>query len=156
MSKVEHQNGDSPKTSTSGMFFHGYSGRPVDQYESPFGDDDPRQHIGDTVVMTTRAELAAVVTDHIADGTRQTLKWKVIDSQVGKVVARSDGRDPNQTSIDDIGDSDSGEYGDYTPPQYDPDAHDGYPPEADEEEGTEFDDPEADDDSARNNPFKVV
>lgn len=113
-------------TSSDDLFFHAFAGRPVDQYESPFADDDPRTHIGDIVVMTVRAELTAVVTDHISDGTRQSLKFKVVDSQPGKVIARSNGADPNQTSIDDADytDDEDTDYGDYTDDNADGDGHD--------------------------------
>lgn len=131
MAKVTKHNGEGG--STAGMYFHSFSGRPIDQYESPFGDDDPRDRIGDVVVMTDRMQLVGVVTDEVKDGTRQTLKWKCLDSKTGKVVERAGHIDPNQYSIEDYADDTEprpGDYGDEpaeaNPQQNDepgPDAH---------------------------------
>lgn len=103
--------------STAGMYFHAFSGMPNDQYTPPF-DDDPREHIGETFVIEVRAELTAVTTDEIKSGKREKLSFKVVDSKVGKMVARADGSDADQTSIDDYDDEDddadgAGDYGDY-------------------------------------------
>lgn len=113
MAKVTKHNGEGG--STDGMYFHSFSGRPVDQYTSPFGDDDPRDRIGDVVVMTDRMQLVGVVTDEVKDGTRQTLKWKCLDSKTGKVVERAGHIDPNQYSIDDYDDDTTPQPGDYVP-----------------------------------------
>ena len=101
---------------TDGTYFHSFSGRPLDQYTSPFGTDDPRDHIGSTVSITVRAELTAVVTDHVSEGTRETLKFKVLDSKTGTVVAKADKSDPNQTSIDDVDVDEDTDYGDSPDP----------------------------------------
>jgi hypothetical protein len=115
MSKVRTYNGQDG-SSPDGLFFHSFSGRPVDQYDFPRGD--PRGSIGDVFVLTVRAEVVKVVEDEIKDGRRQTIGFKVIDSKIGNIVAKADNRDPNQTSIDDVTDEggDYGDYGDYAPP----------------------------------------
>lgn len=120
MSKVTKHNGTGG--SSDGLFFHSFSGRPIDQYEWPNSDGDPRANIGDVFVLTVRAEVVKVVEDEIKDGRRQTIGFKVVDSKIGNIVAKADGNDPNQTSIDDVDSADAGEYGDYEPPAYDPEA----------------------------------
>ncbi|WP_411815695.1 hypothetical protein [Gordonia sp. SND2] len=140
MAKVTKHNGEGG--TSSGLFFHQYSGKPIDQYEWPNSDGDPRANIGDVFVLTVRAEVVKVVEDEVKDGRRQTIGFKVIDSQLGKMVAKADGNDPNQTSIDDMGEGSSDDYGDYSPPQFDADQ-----PTID---ATEVDGPN------HNQPFKVV
>lgn len=158
MSKVTKFNGEGG--TSDGLFFHQFSGRPVDQYAWPSGD--PSASKGDVFVLTVRAEVVKVVDDLVKDGPRKTIGFKVIDSKLGNLVARGDGVDPNQTSIDDVPDRDSGEYGDYTPPAYDEHAHEGYPPEVDNDvvdgEVDEIDDPEAAEETpgVHSNPFTVV
>lgn len=119
MSKVQKFNGEGG--TSDGLFFHAFSGRPVSQYDWPNSDGDPSANLGDVFVLTIRAEVVKVVEDEIKDGRRQTIGFKVIDSKLGNMVAKSDCVDPNQTSIDDV-DDDDGDYGDYTPPAYDPTA----------------------------------
>ncbi|QAX92866.1 hypothetical protein KNU39_gp55 [Gordonia phage Mutzi] len=101
MTKVTNMNGDGG--SPAGMFFHRFSGGGPDQFEFP--GNDPRAYLGDTFSMTVRAELVKVITDEIADGQRQILAFRVVDSAPVKLVARADGHDPAQTSIDDIDDA---------------------------------------------------
>lgn len=115
MSKVTQHNGENG--TSDGMFLHRYSGGGTGQYEWPHGDD-PRLSLGDTFVMNVRVELTKVITDEIADGQRQILGFKVVDSAIGKLVEKSGGIDPAQTSIDDM--DDSGGYDDYQPPAYQP------------------------------------
>ncbi|WP_353107777.1 hypothetical protein [Gordonia sp. (in: high G+C Gram-positive bacteria)] len=151
MAKVTKMNGEGG--TTAGMFHHKYSGGGTDQFEFPSGD--PHNHIGSTFTMTVQVELKAVVSDRISEGPREILQFKVVNSAPPKFVSKGDGVDPNQTSIDDVPDRESGEYGDYTPPAYDEHAHEGYPPEADNE-GVEFDDPESGDEtSVHSTPFLV-
>lgn len=158
MAKVTKMNGEGG--TSAGMFHHKYSGGGTDQFEFPSGD--PHSHIGSTFAMTVQVELKAVVSDRISEGPREILQFKVINSAPPKFVAKGDGVDPNQTSIDDVPDRESGEYGDYTPPAYDEHAHDGYPPEADDDvvdgEVDEIDDPEAAEETpgVHSNPFTVV
>lgn len=140
MAKVTKHNGEGG--TSSGLFFHQYSGKPIDQYEWPNSDGDPRANIGDVFVLTVRAEVVKVVEDEVKDGRRQTIGFKVIDSQLGKMVAKADGNDPNQTPIDDMGEGSSDDYGDYSPPQFDADQ-------------PTIDDPEGDGPN-HNQPFKVV
>lgn len=112
MSKVTKYNGEGG--TSEGMFFHAFSGRPTSQYDWPNSDGDPRKNIGDVFVLTVRAEVTKVVEDEIKDGRRQTIGFKVIDSKLGNIVAKVDGTDPGQTSIEDIDDDPAGgDYGDY-------------------------------------------
>ena len=142
MAKVTKENGEGG--TTDGMYLHRYSGGGIDQFEFPGGD--PHAYIGDTFAMNVRVELAAVVSDRSNDGPREILKFKVVDSAPPKFVARADGVDPNQTSIDDLDDRGSGEYGDYTPPPFD----------EDQMNGAEPDDVEPAQERPHDNPFKVV
>lgn len=117
MSKVEKFNGEGG--TSSGLFFHQYSGKPIDQYSWPHNDGDPRANIGDVFVLTVHAEVTKVVEDEVKDGRRQTIGFKVIDSHLGKMLAKADGNDPNQTSIDDMDDergedAPSLDYGDFS------------------------------------------
>ncbi|QOC56066.1 hypothetical protein SEA_CLOWN_68 [Gordonia phage Clown] len=98
MSKVT--NADGSGGSPTGLYFHRFSGGGPDQFEFP--GTDPRAYLGDTFALTVRAELVKVITDEIADGQRQILAFRVVDSAPVKLVARADGHDPAQTSIDDL------------------------------------------------------
>ena len=148
MSKVTTFNGQDGTSSTE-LFFHQFSGRPVDQYDWPNSDGDPRANIGDVFVLTVRAEVVKVVEDEVKDGRRQTIGFKVVDSKLGSMVTKADQSDPNQTSIDDVNDEneanvDFGDYGDEVD-------FGGY--------GGDDDDPVTDDDShddGHDNPFTIV
>ncbi|WP_298442457.1 hypothetical protein [Gordonia sp. (in: high G+C Gram-positive bacteria)] len=119
MAVVKKHNGEGG--TTEGMFLHRYSGGGTSQFEFPGGD--PHDYIGDTFAMTVSVELAAVVADRISEGPREILKFKVIDSAPPKFVAKANGEDPDQTSIDELDDAPAGgNYGDYEPPSDDPDA----------------------------------
>lgn len=100
---------------TDGMYHHRYSGGGTDQFEFP--GDNPHDHIGDTFAMTVLVELKAVVSDRIADGPREVLAFRVINSAPPKLVAKAGGADPNQTSIDDYDDEGEAntDFGDYSP-----------------------------------------
>lgn len=144
MSKVTTFNGQDGTSSTE-LFFHQFSGRPVDQYDWPNSDGDPRANIGDVFVLTVRAEVVKVVEDEVKDGRRQTIGFKVVDSKLGSMVTKADQSDPNQTSIDDFGDDEdddgAGDYGDY----------------GDEVEvGNLYADDEDAYDPAQDNPFTIV
>lgn len=118
MAIVKKMNGEGG--TTAGMYHHKYSGGGTDQFEFPGGS--PHDYIGDTFAMTVRVELKAVVSDRISDGPREILQFKVIDSAPPKFVAKANGEDPGQTSIEDIDDDPAGgNYGDYEPPSDDPD-----------------------------------
>lgn len=130
MSKVTTFNGQDGTSSTE-LFFHQFSGRPVDQYDWPNSDGDPRANIGDVFVLTVRAEVVKVVEDEVKDGRRQTIGFKVVDSKLGSMVTKADQSDPNQTSIDDVDDEayeGAGDYGDFgdevAVPAPDDDSHD--------------------------------
>ncbi|QDB74835.1 hypothetical protein KNU56_gp58 [Gordonia phage Arri] len=97
MTKVTNMNGDGG--TSAGMYKHAFSGSPITQYEFP---GDPRDHRGDVYVFEVRAELTKVVSDHVKDGDREVIGWKIIDSKPARLVARADNQDPNQTSIDDV------------------------------------------------------
>lgn len=122
MAQVSKHNGEGG--TTDGMYLHRYSGGGVDQFE--FAGGDPHDYIGATFAVNARVELTKVVSDRIADGPREILGLRVIDSQPLKFVARSDGSDPNQTSIDDMDESGEGapslDYGDYDAPDDEGDA----------------------------------
>ncbi|MCF8610009.1 hypothetical protein L5G28_07520 [Gordonia sp. HY285] len=143
MSKVTKFNGEGG--TSEGLYLHKYSGGGIDQFSFPSGD--PHLHIGDTFSMNVRVELKAVVSDRTNEGPREILQFRVVDSAPPKFVARADGQDPNQTSIDDVEDRDGGTYGDYTPPPFDPAQKDGLDPEAADD---------TDDGRPNDNPFKVV
>lgn len=102
MTKTTMMNGTGG--TSEGLFRHRFSGTPTTSYEFP---GDPRDHRGDVYVFEVRAELSKVVSDHVNDGDREIIGWKVIDSKPARLVERSDGHDPAQMTTDDVEDAET-------------------------------------------------
>lgn len=97
MAKVTNMNGTGG--TSEGMYFNQFSGKPTTQYEFP---GDPREHRGDNFKLEVVVELTKVTSDTVKDGPREIVSYKVLESKPAVLVARADGHDPNQTSIDDV------------------------------------------------------
>lgn len=110
MAKVTMANGDTGAT-TEDMYLHGYSGKPLSQYEFV---GDPEASIGDTFAIAITAELTGVNIEKIKDGTRHVLKLRVLESAPLQLVRKASEAhvDPNQIPMDEaLGDYDPDETG---------------------------------------------
>lgn len=111
MARVTAHNGDTHGTA-DGFTKYRFSGSPTDQFEH-------RGEVGELRTMTITVECVAEGFDQVNDGVRHQTKWKVLNATLGASVER-----PADPQLD-FGDSDgekSGEYGDYTDNQAEPDA----------------------------------
>ncbi|NMO00857.1 hypothetical protein HH308_06470 [Gordonia sp. TBRC 11910] len=105
MAEVKNHNGTGG--TSEGMYLHQFSGKPTTQYEFL---GDPRDHRGDVYTLVVRVELTKVTSDHIKDGDREIIGFKVIDSKPPQLVQAASERDvdPNQIPMDEA-------MGDYDP-----------------------------------------